>query len=149
MTETETRMDYATAYLADHPAYIEEVGYLKYRQWLHTSPDRPYEVWIEEIRQSARKEGFPMTLIALQERELLGFVTLIELEGHAGIEDGLWLITLYVKAEYRCQGIGTALIERYIEEAARFDHPVLYLWTESPVLPGYYERRGWRRVGRD
>jgi GNAT superfamily N-acetyltransferase len=142
-------MDYVVAYLADHPAYVEEVGHLKYGQWLHTSPDRPYEVWIDEIRHSARKNAFPMTLIALRGAELLGFVTLIELEEKADIEHGLWLITLYVKANYRRKGIGAALIERCIEEAGQMGHPALYLWTESSELTGYYGRRGWCRIGRD
>ena len=67
------------AYLADHPSYVQEVGHLKYEPWRYTSPDRPCEVWIDEIRDSAHSDGFPMTLVALQGTTLVGFVTLIVL----------------------------------------------------------------------
>jgi len=142
-------MGYRVEYLADFPIYAQDVGHLKYEQWLHSSPDRPYETWIDEIARSARKDAFPMTLVLLQDVALLGFVTLIELDENAGVVNGLWLITLYVKAEYRRQGLGTALIARCIAEALRMGYGALYLWTEFPALTTYYERRGWRRIGQD
>jgi len=137
------------AYLADHPCYVQEVGDLKYEQWRHTSPDRPYEVWIDEIRDSARSDAFPMTLIALQGTTLVGFVTLIVLDDRAGIRDGLWLITLYVKESHRRQGIGERLIDRCVDEMRRAGYRALYLWTESPKLTRYYACRGWRQIGQD
>jgi GNAT superfamily N-acetyltransferase len=145
----ETPNGYHIEYLADYPACAEEVGHLKYREWLHTSPDRLYEVWIEEIRASALKDGFPMTLLVLEANELVGFVTLVELEEKMGIEGSLWLITLYVKEAHRGRGVGSALIARCIAEAGRMGHAALYLWTESSYLTRYYERRGWRLIGQD
>lgn len=137
------------AYLADHPCYVQEVGHLKHEQWRHTSPNRLYEVWIDEIRDSARADGFPMTLIALQGTTLVGFVTLIVLDDRAGIQDGLWLITLYVKESRRRQGIGERLIDRCVDEMRRAGYRALYLWTEFPELTRYYACRGWRRIGKD
>jgi GNAT superfamily N-acetyltransferase len=146
---SQTNPTYHIEYLADHPAYAEEVGQLKFTEWLHTSPDRPYEVWIDEIRASAQKDRVPMTLLALRDGEALGFVSLVEIGERAGIEGGVWLITLYVREEHRCHGIGTALIERCIAEGRRMGYPALYLWTETPQLTAYYAQRGWQRVGQD
>ena len=61
----ERGMNHYIAYLADHPTYVAEVAELKYAQWRHTSPDRPYQVWVAEIEHSARKGELPMTLVAL------------------------------------------------------------------------------------
>jgi GNAT superfamily N-acetyltransferase len=146
---SQTNPTYHIEFLADHPAYAEEVGQLKMAEWLRTSPDRPYEVWIDEIRASAQKDRVPMTLLALRDGEVLGFVSLVEIDDRAGIERGVWLITLYVREAYRCYGIGTALIERCIAEGRRMGRPALYLWTETPQLTAYYARRGWQYVGQD
>jgi GNAT superfamily N-acetyltransferase len=141
--------DIQVVYLADHPTYEEEVGHLKYEQWLDTSPDRPYDAWIGEIRDSARKDNPPLTLITIRGAELLGFVTLIELDTRNGIENGLWMITLYVKAPYRRHGIGAMLAERCAAEGLRLGYDTLHLWTESPQLTAYYAHHGWRLVGQD
>lgn len=128
---------------------MEEVARLKYVQWRHTSPDRPYGVWVQEIRHSARKGELPLTLITLNSGELLGFVTLVELAEKAGIKNSVWLITLYVKAPYRGAGLGLRLVERCLSEAKALGYLALYLWTESERLIAYYGRSGWRWLGRD
>ena len=67
----------------------------------------------------------------------------------AGVKDGLWLITLYVKVPYRRRGIGARLLDRCVDEARRAGYPALHLWTESSELTCYYACRGWRRIGQD
>ena len=136
-------------YLANHPSHFEEVAGLKYHQWRHTSPDRAWDVWLAEIRESAQAGAFPMSLLALESDELLGFVTLVQIDEKAGVHNGLWMITLYVKEAFRRQGIGSALIERCISEARRMGLDTLYLWTESRDLTSYYGRRGWQWIGAD
>ena len=144
-----TNIDHRIAYLADYPDYAEEVAWLKYKHWRHTSPDRPYELWAEEIRHSARKRELPLTFIALKPGELLGFVTLVEIMEKVGIDRGVWLITLYVKAPYRGAGLGLRLVERCLLEARELGYSALHLWTESARLTDYYARSGWRWFGRD
>ena len=136
-------------YLADFPAYIEEVAQLKYAQWQHTAPERPYEVWVEEIEHSSRRNGLPMTLVALQEKELLGFVTLVEIREKAGIKNGVWLITLFVKGQHRDAGHGRNLIERCLAEVHSKGYSAIHLWTESTHLTDYYARYGWHLLGQD
>jgi predicted N-acetyltransferase YhbS len=91
----------------------------------------------------------PLTLIALKSSELLGFVTLVEIPEKAGIEKGVWLITLYVREAHRGVGLGARLAQRCLVEAKRMGYAAIYLWTEFARLTDYYERHGWRLVGRD
>ena len=147
-------MLYLLDYLANHPAYIEEVAQLKYNQWLHTSPDRPWHTWLSEIEESARKDAPPLTLVALtgtsaEQHELAGFVTLVDMGEKAGQESKLWMITLYVKEPWRRQGIGAHLIQRCVQECKRWQRKALYLWTESKALTNYYTRHGWKLLGTD
>jgi len=90
-----------------------------------------------------------MTLVMLQATQLLGFVTLVEFREKAGIKNGVWLITLYVKAQYRGAGLGWYLVERCFAEAQKLGYSAIYLWTESARLTEYYVRGGWRLLGRD
>jgi predicted N-acetyltransferase YhbS len=136
-------------YLADHPTHAEEIAQLRCAHWRHTAPERPYEVWVGDVEYSARKGELPMTLVTLQDSELLGFVTLVEFEEKAGIRNGAWLITLYVKAQYRGAGLGRSLVERCLTEAQSLEYSALHLWTESTHLTEYYARSGWRLLGQD
>ena len=141
---------YLLDYLANHTDYIEEVTQLKINYWLPTSPDRPYDVWLSEIRESAQTtDKPPVTFVALPtddtgDHDLAGFVTIIPIDEKYGIEHGLWMITLYVKAQYRNQGIGTHLMQRCITEGKRLAYPALHLWTESKELTSFYNKRGWQ-----
>ena len=136
-------------YLADHPTYTEEIAQLRRAHWRHTAPERSYEVWVGDVEYSARKDELPMTLVMLRSSDLLGFVTLVEFEEKAGIKNGAWLITLYVKAQHRGAGLGRSLVERCLAEAHSLGYSALHLWTESAHLTEYYARNGWRVLGQD
>jgi GNAT superfamily N-acetyltransferase len=136
-------------YLADHPTCVEEIAQLRRAHWQHTAPKRPYEVWLGDVEVSARKGELPMTLVTLQDSELRGFVTLVAFEEKAGIKNGVWLITLYVKAQYRGAGLGRSLVERCLAEARSLGCSVVHLWTESTHLTEYYARIGWRLLGQN
>ena len=133
---------------------INEVTQLKFTQWLHTSPDRPYEEWLAEITASARTDAPPLTFIAIctsdtGEKDLAGFVSLVQIPENAGFENSNWVITLYVKPQYRKNGIGTHLVRRCIQENQRWRQKSLYLWTENKALTNFYTKRGWRIIDND
>ena len=79
----------------------------------------------------------------------LGFVTLVEFEEKVGIAKSVWLITLYVKAQYRGAELGRNLVKRGLTEAQNLGYSTIYLWTESDRLTEYYSSNGWRWFGRD
>jgi GNAT superfamily N-acetyltransferase len=96
----------------------------------------------------------PITLVALHEtdtdqRDLAGFVSLVQIERRAGVVNGLWMLTLYTKEAYRRRGIAQHLMQRCIEESRRLGFKALHLWTESRELTFYYAKRGWKLTGKD
>ena len=52
-----------------------------------------------------------------------------------------WLASVYVAADHRRQGIGSALVRRVAEEAASLGVEALYLFT--PDQERFYARLGW------
>lgn len=147
-------MLYLVDYLANHKNYIDEVAQLKFTQWLHTASNRPYEIWLSEIKESAQTDAPPLTFIALcdtgsRHRDLAGFVTLVQMPENVGVENSTWMVTLYVESQYRKKGIGTHLMQRCIKENQRWEHTSLHLWTESKALTSFYAKRGWKVLGTD
>ena len=57
-----------------------------------------------------------------------------------------WLASVYVTPEHRSRGIGTALVQRVIEEAVGLSVETLYLFT--PDREGFYASLGWSVVER-
>ncbi len=137
-------IDHHIDYLANHPQYVEEVARLKYEHWLYSAPDRPYHVWVSEIEDTARIGEFPLTLVALDDTGLLGFVSMVVFEEWEGIRDGVWMITLYAKKEHRNRGLGTSLMNRCLSEARQMGVNTVYLWTDEKSLTEYYAQRDWK-----
>jgi N-acetylglutamate synthase-like GNAT family acetyltransferase len=57
-----------------------------------------------------------------------------------------WLAGVFVSPEQRRRGIGSALVQRVIEEATGLGVQRLYLYT--PSAQQFYARRGWLLVER-
>ena len=58
-----------------------------------------------------------------------------------------WLAGVYVPAEFRHKGYGSALVDRVVSEAATLGIPELYLYTAS--AHDLYARLGWSLLERD
>ena len=76
--------------------------------------------------------------------EVVGSASLLEHDLDSRPDLGPWLASLYVAPAHRHQGLGAALAERVVEEAARLGVPTLYLFTFDRA--GYYARLGWRHL---
>lgn len=57
-----------------------------------------------------------------------------------------WLGTVYVTEDWRCRGIGSALVERAETEARRLGIGTLYLHT--PDKERFYAGHGWVTIER-
>lgn len=120
-------------------------------QAVDTISDMMYEWWGKEsyvslelmkeiVKSYCQNEVFPVVLIAKENNEIVGTVTL--LANDTQLRQDLFPIisSLYVKENYRNKHIGTLLMEKIID-IARQNFNKVYLMT---YIEGYYEKLGFK-----
>lgn len=93
----------------------------------------------ERFQESVNDQNVPLALIAFQDNEPVGTVSLIESDDDERTHLTPWLAALYVKPEFRSQGVGAYLVRELLEKARRLKIEKLYLGTERP---DFYLRLG-------
>jgi predicted N-acetyltransferase YhbS len=81
----------------------------------------------------------PLCLVALVDEEFVGTVSLIDNDDPSRPHLHPWLAALVVVETHRRHRIGTALVERLLELAARLGYDAVYLGTDAPA---FYARFG-------
>jgi predicted N-acetyltransferase YhbS len=132
------------AYLAHHPHYVADLAAWHYSQWAHLYPQESQADFAHHLRLSAQIARIPLTVVALIDGRLAGSASLIDddLESHPELSP--WLANVYVAPQYRCQGIGTALINRIQKEVETLGVKTIYLFTTGE--PEFYTRLGWQAL---
>ena len=75
----------------------------------------------------------------VEDRKLIGFISLFKYDGDERKDLFPWYATMYVKEEYRVNGYSKVLNEMIIEEAIKLGYKRIYLKTD---LNNYYEKFG-------
>ena len=131
---------------ADHPDALVQVGRWHWDEWGAADPDGSVEAWTRRLQAKANRDRIPLTLLAYDERRLVGAVSLIDhdMRNKADVAELTpWIAGTYVAAPERGRGIGTALMEEAAKTAARLGIDRIYLYTEAAA--GFYAHLGWRR----
>ena len=137
---TGSRIDY----LAAHPEHVASLARLHFEQWGAILPDWSYAAAFAELASHGTGPVIPTTLVALGEDDaLLGSCSLLATDHESMRDYAPWLASLYVVEGFRRHGIGRALVERVVEDAAELGVPTLYLYTQD--AQSYYASLGWRR----
>ena len=131
-------------HLAAHPEAIARLAAWQHAEWGFLHPSGTLDEVAEELRGHLDPGRIPTTFVALLDGEVVGSASLLEHDLDSRPDLGPWLASLYVAPAHRRQGLGAALAERVVEEAARLGVPTLYLFTFDRA--GYYARLGWRRL---
>ncbi len=128
--------------LLDFPEHLETVS-----SWIYEEFADKSAVKYEEMRVFFRKRYYdqlPITLVALKDGWCTGTVSLFEGDLDTRRDLTPWLAALYVKRNYRSQGIGAILVTSIINKAAELGYDIIYLRTEHTA--GYYQKRNWEFV---
>ena len=104
-------------YLADNIALIPIIAHWHHEEWGYFNPGDSVERRITNLQTHLGREQIPTTFISLSGGILLGSASLIAHDMDTRMDLSPWLASIYVLPENRGQGIGTALVERVIEEA--------------------------------
>jgi GNAT superfamily N-acetyltransferase len=148
MTENRITPNITVDYLGDHPQLADELARLSWAEWqpIYQERGQTFEHALKNYRDRTNTDCLPLALVALHDGELVGTVSLKfnDLDTRPDIDP--WLGALLVLPSWRGRGVGSLLMQRAVEEAARLKIPTLFLWTSS--AEGLYLKLGWRPVER-
>ena len=127
--------------LFDRPEFIPLVAQWNWTEWRDLLPCASCEAFAAGLRAKTRRDGVPITFLALNAGVAVGTVSLLadDLESRAELTP--WLASLYVVPERRGNGWGTMLVQHAVNAARGFGIATLYLYT--PGQAEFYARLGW------
>jgi GNAT superfamily N-acetyltransferase len=133
--------------IADHLGLVDTIARWHWDEWGHSDPAGSLQSWTEGLRERTKRGEIPTTYIALHDDKPIGSVTLVEHDMSKRLDLSPWLAGVYVKPEHRGRGVGSALVQHAVAEAAKMGIKRLYLYT-NPAKE-FYEKLGWRHVADD
>lgn len=130
------------AFLHDHPELIPVLSELCGREWGHLYPGWNTDTARREFQNQPHDGTLPVTLIAWEDGQLLGTVSLIfnDLPGFTHLNP--WLASLLVLPEHRGKGVAAFLIHEAEKHLAASGYSQGYLFTES--AQPLFEKLGWQ-----
>ena len=117
-------------------------------EWGHRSPDGSVEGIVGNLRDRLQRDALPLALLAHENKEPMGTVSLKIREVEIRPQYEHWLGALFVTESRRRTGIGSLLIEAATDEARRLEISELYLYTRRRETERLYDRLGWAKVER-
>lgn len=127
----------------DDSEYIEEISLYLAKRWF-TTPKKIKDKYINP----SFKDDFPYVYIALVGNKLVGHGFLMIEENLHGISNKPWITALYVKEEFRKQGIARKLIAIRENKCREMGFDEVYLDTAQ--TEGYFKKiGGWEEIGQD
>ena len=130
------------SYLIEYPHYIPQLAQWLFEQWKAILDEQTLEVRIKKLKTHMNRDQLPIAWVAHANGELLGTAALREhdLEGREDLTP--WLGGVFVGAQFRRCGIGTALCTTVQEAARSRGVQTLYLFTLDKQA--WYSRYGWK-----
>ncbi|WP_413737186.1 GNAT family N-acetyltransferase [Sodalis sp. RH21] len=127
--------------LADCPEHRHQVTDWLWQAFGHGASREFYAAIVDS---SLRREGLPITFIALDDGQPAGTVGLWRCDLLTRQDLTPWLAALYVDERQRGKGLGRELQRFTIDFSRRAGFANLYLYA---TFSGYYERNGWEPMG--
>lgn len=128
--------------IKDKQEYIKEVAILTQREWGKYANEEEFNIKIEKkIKKIIELLDNPSycKLILLDDKELIGFISIFPSDGEERQDLTPWYATMYVKEEYRGFGYSKILNKAILDEAKNRGFDKIYLKTD---LVNYYEKFG-------
>lgn len=119
---------------------------MHFRQWGHYRAGDTVEARAQRLRACCGQGSVPTVVVALVGSGLCGSAMLAASDMDTHPELSPWLAGVYVKAEYRRRGVGSALVTRVTQEASDWGATRLYLCTDGSEA--LYARLGWQPIER-
>ena len=127
--------------LFDRPEFIPIVAQWNWAEWRDLLTCASCEAFADDLRAKTRRDGIPITFLALEDDAPVGTVSLLADDLESRPELTPWLASLYVVPERRGNGLGKMLVRHAVGAARGFGIATLYLYT--PGQAQFYARLGW------
>ena len=122
--------------LRDFPEKKEEMA-----RWFHEKWGIPLEAYMESMEDClAQKTGVPQWYAAMEGKEIVGGLGVIENDFHDRKDLTPNVCAVYVEEAHRCKGIAGELLNFVCDDMRQMGIQPLYLLTDHT---GFYERYGW------
>lgn len=129
--------------LKDKQQYLQEIAVLTEKEWGNNNLSKDeFENKINKKIQKIKNsfcDKYYCKLILVNDKELIGFISIFPTDGNERKDLSPWYATMYVKEQYRGHGYSKILNDAILSEAKKRKIKILYLKTE---LKNYYEKFG-------
>lgn len=128
-------------YLADVPEVIPVISKWLYDEFNYLIPGKTLEYVIESLQARLNHDIIPLSIVAFENNEILGTVSLkiSDMDIRNNLQP--WLAGLFVNVKYRNNGVGSFLVKSIEKIAKQLGENELYLYT--PNASDFYNRIGW------
>lgn len=133
--------------LTTAPEHVPTIAAWHQAQWGYLNPGESVKTRIEKMRRYLKGAVMPVMYICVDGAQLIGTAALVESDMDSHPELSPWLASVYVKPDYRKQGVGAALVKRVVSEAKALDLSPLYLFT--PDQARFYQNLGWQFIAQE
>ncbi|MCE9596411.1 MAG: GNAT family N-acetyltransferase [Spirochaetia bacterium] len=131
-------------YLNECRNHIPDMAARFHSEWGRYHPTRKLSDVIHLLTERAEHtDRLDLSLVAIGTSTWMGSASLKQYDMETVRDLSPWLSSVYVKPEFRNQGIARALIEQIVTRANDLGFKPLYLCTVD--AENYYERLGWTR----
>ena len=127
--------------LGNHLDFMPELALLHFNEWRHFSPDQTLEDRILKLQAIAKSGDVPLVIIAIDNNQLMGSAALVNEDMSTRKDLSPWLASVFVKPEFRKNGVGTSLVRHIEGEAQKRAIQKLFLHTEH--ARNLYASLGW------
>ena len=129
--------------LRDKAELLETLARWHQQEWSQLNPGETLEQRIKRMQPFLNDNLIPSTYIAF-DNNLYGSAAIVESDMDNRPELSPWLASVFVKPEYRNQGIGSALVRHVMQQAKLSNVEKLYLYT--PDRETFYHKLGWNHI---
>jgi GNAT superfamily N-acetyltransferase len=135
-------------FLKDNPEYVYQIAELIFKEWGHLRLNVTIDRYLNAIENRLNTEKTPLTIIAKTENgELIGFASLIDSDMDINKDLTPWISGVYVIAEHREKGAGSAIVKRLEQIATDLGFNELYLFTYDKE--NFYSNLLWVKIKTD
>ena len=130
--------------LGNHLDLLPELAILHFNEWRHFSPDHTREDRVLKLQAIAQSGDVPFIVVAIDNNELMGSAALVNEDMSTRKDLSPWLASVFVKPEFRKNGVGTSLVRHIEGEAQKRGIQKLFLYTEHARK--LYAALGWHEL---